>query len=235
MKDREIFELFEQNTGISRDKISDYRPCSSIYNKDTGIPFIKNAITMELTDGSTIIYIPKKDKDGNVIRRSVLREMVYDGDIFVLPDGKKQDACVVTTNGIIKSDGRAVMGVGIAKYCRDRFTGCDELLGVMLKTTGNHAHILSKYNIPGKMECFTLVSFPTKNDWRDDSSIELIRQSCKEIVKLADEYHFDNIYMPCPGCTNGHLNYWNDVRPVLIEELDSRFVICVPDRIRSSE
>lgn len=232
MKDREIFEMFEQNTKISRDRIIDYRPCSSIY---VGIS-IKDAITMQLVKGGgTIIYIPDKDKEGNTINRSMPREMAYDGNIFVLPDGKKNDACVVTTNGIIKNDDRAVMGAGIAKYCRDNFIGCDAILGMMLKTTGNHAHILKCYPIPGKMECFTLVSFPTKNDWRDNSSIELIRRSCKEIVKLADEYHFDNIYMPCPGCTNGHLDYWKDVRPVLIEELDSRFMVCVPDRIRGSE
>lgn len=236
MKDREIFELFEQSTGISKDKISDYRPCSSIYNETIGIPFVKNAITVELIkDGGTIIYIPKKDAGGNGVSHTSPREFLYDGDIFALPNGKNNDACVVTTNGIVKTDGRAVMGAGIAKYCRDTFCGCDSILGARLKESGNHVHKLDRYAIPRKDGLFTLISFPTKNDWRDNSSIELIRQSCREILEMANIHRFDRIYMPCPGCTNGHLDYWKDVRPVLAEELDNRFVICVPDRIRNSE
>ena len=41
-------------------------------------------------------------------------------DIFTLPQSNTEGVCV-TTNGIIKSDGRAVMGAGIAKQANALF------------------------------------------------------------------------------------------------------------------
>lgn len=78
---------------------------------------------------------------------------------------------------------------------------------------------------------FLLFSFPTKEDWKKDSRPELIRRSCRELVKLADEHMVSDIYMSCPGCSNGRLDYWRDVRPILLEELDGRFTVCIPGRI----
>ncbi len=162
-------------------------------------------------------------------------EKEYNGNIFLLPDPSKKDVCLVTTNGIVKKDGRAVMGAGIAKYVRDTFKGTDEKLGKKLKESGNHVYDLGKWRIPyadNRYNLFILYSFPTKDDWKENSKLELICQSCREIVKKADENMLHNIYMPCPGCMNGRLNYYKDVRPVLEKELDHRFIVCVPDSIR---
>lgn len=158
------------------------------------------------------------------------REWYHDGNIYLLPESG-QDACIVTTNGIVKRNGLAVMGAGTAKYCRDTFHGVDRILGEKLKG-GNHCYLLDNYEIPGRASgTFALYSFPTKHDWRDDSDIDLIRQSCQEMVRLVYEDSIQTVYMPCPGCACGRLDYYRDVRPVLMEELDGHFVICIPDNI----
>lgn len=158
-----------------------------------------------------------------------MKEINYDGNIFLLPKPVK-DACCVTTNGDIRRNGKAVMGAGIARYCRDHFTAVDSMLAMKLKSGGNHVHHLGYHTAPGGSE-FLLMSFPTKEHWTEDSKPGLIRQSCKEAVRFADDYKLEHIYMPCPGCSNGRLDYWTDVRPILYEGLDSRFVVCIPDRV----
>lgn len=160
-----------------------------------------------------------------------MNEIEYDGNIFLLPK-EPGDACLVTTNGMVRKDGKAVMGAGIAKYCRDNFAGVDRILGEKLKSHGNHVHYLGGiWTVTGGNVRFMLFSFPTKHDWKDGSDPELIRQSCREMMRLADAYKTGTVYMPCPGCSNGRLDYWTDVRPILERELDDRFTVCIPARI----
>lgn len=168
-----------------------------------------------------------------------MKECVYDSNIFLLPDPDKRDAVCVTTNGIVRKDGRAVMGAGIAKYARDMFRGVDRRLGKNIKDFGNRAFALGwQPKITASQESsryheakFMLLTFPTKHDWKEDSDPVLIQKSAKQVMGLADEHSLDTVYLPCPGCFNGHLDYEKDVRPVLVEELDDRFVVCVPYRI----
>lgn len=160
-----------------------------------------------------------------------MKEIITNGNLFLKPISVR-DACVVTTNGVLKKDGTAVMGAGIAKYCRDNFSGIDRKLGNLLKMGGNHVYYLGQYVLRANTCGFNLFSFPTKDDWREDSKPELIRRSCKEIMQEANANLIDGyIYMPCPGCANGRLNYWRDVRPILLTELDNRFTVCVSTRI----
>lgn len=160
-----------------------------------------------------------------------MQEINHNGNIFMLPDPALRDACCVTTNGVLRNNGKAVMGAGIAKYCRDTFKGVDTVLGDKLKKYGNHAYALGWQEIIGNIGRFMLFSFPTKEDWKADSKPELIQQSCKELMKLADQYAISDVYLPCPGCSNGRLNYWTDVRDILRANLDDRFVVCIPDSI----
>lgn len=169
-----------------------------------------------------------------------MKESNYSGNIFLLPGSSafERQAVAVTTNGCIKKDGRAVMGAGIAKYVRDHFGSVrdsewamDRILGRFLMEHGNHACVLSEERILDTDRTFFLFTFPTKEHWKENSKPDLIRRSCKEITKLADEYHIDIVYLPPPGCNNGHLDYWKDVRPILEKELDDRFLVCIPRTI----
>lgn len=159
-----------------------------------------------------------------------MNEMRYGGNIFLLPKGP--EAAVVTTNGMRKSDGCAVMGAGIAKYARDNFKGIDKMLGQLLERNGNHAYFLSSFpdvhradkNLPPSV---FVVTMPTKNHWRNPSDLGLIAQSARELMAIATQNALRKIYLPAPGCSNGKLDYIRQVRPVIANILDSRFTVCL--------
>lgn len=125
------------------------------------------------------------------------------------------DARCITTNGVIKKDGCLVMGAGIAKQAMIRYPGIDKRLGELVKLFGNVPCYLPEINI---------ISFPTKNDWRDDSDLLLIEESARALKLLVDAHNFKRVVMPKPGCGLGKLD-WKDVRNILLPILDNRFII----------
>lgn len=143
---------------------------------------------------------------------------IFLGNPFdILNDG---DVICVTTNGLTKKDGKAVMGAGIAKFFRDTFK-VDSMLGEYLKTYGNRSFRLGTFEYKGKN--IELATFPTKHSWRDNSDINLISESARQIKEMADKYGWKMIYIPIPGCSNGGLK-WSNVKDSL-EILDERFVV----------
>ena len=144
--------------------------------------------------------------------------------VFDLPLHENEAACV-TTNGILRRDGLAVMGAGIAKIAAMRYPESQRVLAQNLKTQGNHAAFLGTYE--NQNSRFHLFSFPTKEHWRDPSSILLIQRSAEELVRLCEKHHIQKCYLPRPGCTNGKL-HWEDVKRVLL--MDDRFVIVSHER-----
>jgi hypothetical protein len=131
------------------------------------------------------------------------------------------DAICVTTNGIIKKDGTAVMGAGVAHQAKIRYPSLPRELATALRLTGNHV-----YHIP-QSDCTNIITFPTKHNWKDDSDIALIEQSCKELVVLTDKSRWNKIVLTRPGCANGKLD-WSIVKPILEKHLDDRFIIISP-------
>ena len=123
---------------------------------------------------------------------------------------------VITTNGVVTKDMKAVMGRGCALEAKLKFPGIDETLGRMIHNFGNIPHVINLNPI--------VVSFPTKHHWKDKSDIDLIQLSGYHLRALADEFNWNFVAMPQPGCGNGKLK-WEDVKPVL-GMLDSRFYIC---------
>lgn len=64
------------------------------------------------------------------------------------------DAVCITTNGIVKTNGEAVMGAGIAKEANIRYNLAREL-GTKLRNGGNHCYIIGRSDK-------AVISFPTK-------------------------------------------------------------------------
>lgn len=134
------------------------------------------------------------------------------------------DVLCVTTNGIVKRDGTAVMGRGIARAAAYRWDYLPNALGTILTQKGNHVALMG-VALPRPTETkLWLVSFPTKNHWRDKSDIELITRSTWELVALVDSQNFQRVALPRPGCSNGGLA-WEAVKPVIEPLLDDRFTI----------
>lgn len=142
--------------------------------------------------------------------------------IFRIAHGPNEAICI-TTNGIIKKNGSAVMGKGIAKTADDYFH-ISPKLGEYLSKYGNRAFDIGFFAAFGQ-EPHHVLTFPTKHDWKNDSDINLIRTSAEQIVRICNARNINVCYLPEPGCTNGHLNYEQQVRPILSQILDNRFII----------
>lgn len=136
------------------------------------------------------------------------------------------DILCITTNGFIKKNGSGVMGAGIAGQAQDRYPKLPVLLGEKLKKLGNHVQPLVMHTTP-KGTNQGLVMFPVKHVWYENADIELIKRSAKELIAEADEYNWQRVLLPCPGCGNGKLS-WDEVIPVLAKMLDDRFILVRP-------
>lgn len=150
------------------------------------------------------------------------------GDIWYLAE--EYDAVVITTNGYVRKDGKAVMGRGIAKEATEKYPNIDRWLGYNLKKYGNRVFLLPRpWEQNGTLPLFT---FPVKPEygpngemgWKAKADIELIAKSAHELVGMINGYHFHNIILPRPGCGNGGLK-WEDVKPVIEPILDDRFTV----------
>lgn len=158
-------------------------------------------------------------------------------DLFdcLLEDGV--DAICVTTNGNFTFQGLAIMGAGCALELKQRYPKTQVNLGRYLKSSGvNVPYIIGAVDSKGKFleikkedidnknyKCL-LISFPTKNHFKENSSIELIEQSCNFLVGMANKYNLNNIVMPRPGVGFGKLN-WDFVKQKIENLLDDRFTI----------
>lgn len=130
------------------------------------------------------------------------------------------NALCILTNGVVKSDGTLTMGAGIALECAQRYPQIPALLGSYVKQHGNRVFNLGRDEQTG----IRLISFPTKNNWKDPSDIELIKISASQLVELADKYKWSHILLPRPGVGKGKLK-WKDVQNALDEILDDRFFV----------
>lgn len=141
------------------------------------------------------------------------------GNIWDLP----ADYRVITTNGMLKYNGAAVMGKGIAleavkRYPKtDTYKGINFELGDLIKKWGNHVFKLSN----------NIISFPTKNDWKRRADINLIKRSAEELVFMLKQEEDIRVLLPPPGGGEGGLK-WIQVEPMLSKILkEDKFVIVI--------
>lgn len=138
------------------------------------------------------------------------------GDLWRLP----ADARCITTNGVVRQDGAAVMGRGVAAQAKERWPLVSALLGSNIKAGGNHVYVLMK---PAG-DSALLVSFPVKHHWREPADMNLIERSCEELMYLVEQLRLEAVLLPRPGCGNGRLD-WAQVGPAIAPLLDDRISI----------
>lgn len=140
------------------------------------------------------------------------------GDLFELLKTGAYDGACITTNGVLRRNGHAIMGAGVAKVCVERMPNAEALLGPKIRQNGNITQLIGYYNDK------PVLSFPTKNHWRDSSDIELIKQSCRDLIDYINTHNLQRVLLPKPGCQNGGLD-WSTVRAEITPLLDERVVI----------
>lgn len=142
--------------------------------------------------------------------------LIVNKDIFASTG--EYDAIAVTTNGIVKSNGRLVMGAGIAKQFAIRYPTLPSVLGEKVKHYGNIPFLIKEKGV-------SILSFPTKNHYSEKSSLELIESSAKKIKNLADKFYWTKVAIPAPGVGLGGLSWKKEVQPLLSPIFDDRFII----------
>ena len=134
------------------------------------------------------------------------------------------DAFVVTTNGYVKKNGAAVMGRGSAQEAANKWFFLPQLLGEAIKTYGNEVFIWTLKEVEDDdVVDKNIITMPVKHNWWEPADIELIQKSAVDLRTETDLWNFELVVMGQPGCGNGGLD-WDDVRPILSEILDDRFV-----------
>lgn len=138
------------------------------------------------------------------------------------------DVKCITTNGVVKKNGEAVMGAGVAKQAKLLYPELPKVLGDILNVVGNH--VAPIYRTPE----YWLFTFPVKNDWKEKAKYTLINRSAKELRIMIDDIDMlrsskgidpiERIVLPRPGCGNGQLP-WPDVRSIIEPYFDDRFII----------
>lgn len=140
------------------------------------------------------------------------------GDIWDLIEDNDFDGLVITTNGYVKKNGKAVMGRGIALEAAKRCKSLPYRLGNNILDYGNHVFAWNAKHLFEQ----TLITFPVKHNWWEKADIHLIRSSISELKDEVDNRRLKKVIMPRPGCGNGKLSWDDEVKP-FIEKLDDRF------------
>lgn len=135
------------------------------------------------------------------------------GDIW--SQREEDEFVVITVNGSVKGNGRAVMGRGVALDAAVLFPDLPAALGMMIEQKGNHVFVWPLYRI---------ITFPVKEVWMNKADLKLIERSCGELVKVVNDWELDMVHMVRPGCEKEGL-LWEEVRPVIEPLLDDRFVV----------
>jgi hypothetical protein len=127
---------------------------------------------------------------------------------------------IITTNGIIKNNGEAVMGTGIALETAEKFPKIPKKLGDKIKQKGNLPFLFLDEHI---------ITLPVKNDWKEKADLKLLEHSVailSEAQKILEiRGYTENIYMVWPGCGAGGRTK-KEVRPILEKYLSDKFIVC---------
>jgi len=119
----------------------------------------------------------------------------------------------ITTNGVVKPDGSAVMGRGVALQAAQRFPDLPYELGMRLRWYGNRVFAFPQYR---------LYTLPVKHNWWEKANLSLIIVSCRRLAAVVPWQR--DVFLVRPGCGAGGLA-WEIVRPAIADILDDRFVV----------
>ena len=146
----------------------------------------------------------------------------------------RPEAICCTTNNVVTDTG-LVMGAGIAKVFKEVFPHLPITWGARVlvnakrygdKCNGLICSRVPNYSGTAKMcDILYLIALPTKNHWKDPSSLPLIEQSLKSLVKLTNYMGWSDVWLPRPGCLNGGLSWEKQVKPLCEKHLDNRFTV----------
>ena len=140
------------------------------------------------------------------------------------------DLFLVTGNMTIKSNGRLVMGRGIARVARDRFPELDKALGdgvrhaLQARILDNDPHLTYNLLVSPYWPARRLGLFQVKDHYAADATVGQITRSCQDLADWIDHVNVHHNFNPAvhlnfPGIGAGHLPIAT-VKPILDDMLD---------------
>src|SRR5579885_542327 len=130
------------------------------------------------------------------------------GDVFDFINDPETDAICITTNGIVNNDGKNIMGGGVAGIASERWPNIRKNAGTIITNLGNVVGLIGIINKEDQFinpnrkivesenyKCL-IFSFPTKEDYKDLSDIELIVRSSYKMLGFADRLDLKRVYIP---------------------------------------
>lgn len=125
------------------------------------------------------------------------------------------DLFLITTNSTIRKDGALVMGRGIARQARDRFSGLDEVLGKQILSLcgdqGQYGLLVSPRWPEAK-----LGAFQVKGHYSQPAGLELIRHSTGMLCAWCAAHPDEQVVVNYPGIGNGSLRR-KSVLPIIAQ------------------
>lgn len=122
------------------------------------------------------------------------------------------EAYVNTVNTI------GVMGKGIALQFKQAFPDVFKQYAKDCKAGDVHVGKMHVVPVHGLASPKYIINFPTKEHWRNPSTLEYILDGLQDLVRVIQELNIQSIALPPLGCGNGGLD-WSLVRPHIIEAL----------------
>ena len=105
-----------------------------------------------------------------------------------------------------------VMGKGLAKQTANRWPGCVAPYRRACQTGSLRRGRILPWQRP---DGGWVLQTPTKEHWRNPSTISLVAQSVRELVRSAEELKLKRIGIPPLGCGLGGLD-WPAVRELIV-------------------
>lgn len=154
-------------------------------------------------------------------------------DIFKFAQTRVSNPCavVVTTNTCLRDNGNGIMGAGIAAQAREMLPDAESQLGSLIRTCGECVGEIGKISSDNTNAPVTILAFPTKRDYHDPSSLDLIRQSAQQLQFWANQHpNVKTILLPPVGCGLGGLDWESQVYPVIAPFLPGKRFIAFHKR-----
>lgn len=111
---------------------------------------------------------------------------------------------MITTNPIIRKDGAAVMGRGLAKEAATRFPGLPFRFGTRLDPRNVGYQGITPTGVIGAFDNQLVGYFMVKSHWKDVAQLDIIEDSVNDLAEWA--HHYDRIDLNFPGIGNGKLS-----------------------------
>lgn len=137
--------------------------------------------------------------------------MIYSMKGNLLED--QAEAYVNTVNTV------GVMGKGIALQFKQAFPDVFKQYAKDCKSGDVQVGKMHVVPVEGLTNPKHIINFPTKEHWRNPSSLCYIQDGLKDLVQVIQTLGINSIALPPLGCGNGGLD-WSIVRPLIIEALE---------------